>query len=67
MREVIGVDIVPELVEEGRKRGTVTFAVFLLTEAALGDRLGRKKTFMAGIALFTEPRPRRRSRPRPTG
>jgi len=45
----------------------VTFAVFLLTEAALGDRLGRKKTFMAGIALFTEPRSPRRSRPRPAG
>jgi EmrB/QacA subfamily drug resistance transporter len=32
---------------------TLTFAVFLLTGAALGDRFGRKKLFMAGIALFT--------------
>jgi EmrB/QacA subfamily drug resistance transporter len=32
---------------------TLTFAVFLLTGAALGDRFGRKKMFMAGIALFT--------------
>jgi EmrB/QacA subfamily drug resistance transporter len=32
---------------------TLTFAVFLLTGAALGDLFGRKKLFMAGIALFT--------------
>jgi EmrB/QacA subfamily drug resistance transporter len=32
---------------------TLTFAVFLLTGAALGDRFGRKKLFMAGVALFT--------------
>ena len=32
---------------------TLTFAVFLLTGAALGDRFGRKRLFMLGIALFT--------------
>jgi MFS family permease len=32
---------------------TLTFAVFLLTGAALGDRFGRKKLLMAGIAVFT--------------
>jgi EmrB/QacA subfamily drug resistance transporter len=32
---------------------TLTFAVFLLTGAALGDRFGRKRMFAAGIALFT--------------
>jgi len=32
---------------------TLTFAAFLLTGAALGDRFGRKRLFMLGIALFT--------------
>jgi len=32
---------------------TLTFAVFLLTGAALGDRFGRKRMFMSGIGLFT--------------
>ncbi|GAA1255681.1 MFS transporter [Pseudonocardia aurantiaca] len=32
---------------------TLAFAVFLLTAAAVGDRVGRKPTFLAGIALFT--------------
>ena len=32
---------------------TLTFAVFLLTGAALGDRFGRKRMFVAGVALFT--------------
>jgi EmrB/QacA subfamily drug resistance transporter len=31
----------------------LTYAVFLLTGAALGDRLGRKRMFIAGIGLFT--------------
>ena len=32
---------------------TLTFAVFLLTGAALGDRFGRKRMFMIGLAIFT--------------
>src|SRR5918994_221091 len=32
---------------------TLTFAVFLLTGAALGDRFGRRRMFTIGIALFT--------------
>src|SRR3954451_8590758 len=31
----------------------LTFAVFLLTGAVVGDRFGRKRTYVAGIALFT--------------
>jgi EmrB/QacA subfamily drug resistance transporter len=31
----------------------LTFAVWLLTGAALGDRFGRRKMFAAGIAVFT--------------
>jgi EmrB/QacA subfamily drug resistance transporter len=32
---------------------TLTFAVFLLTGAALGDRFGRRRMFTLGIAIFT--------------
>jgi len=32
---------------------TLTFAVLLLTGAALGDRFGRRRLFVLGIALFT--------------
>jgi EmrB/QacA subfamily drug resistance transporter len=32
---------------------TLTFAVFLLTGAALGDRLGRRRMFTLGIGVFT--------------
>ena len=32
---------------------TLTFAAFLLTGAALGDRFGRKRLLMIGVALFT--------------
>jgi EmrB/QacA subfamily drug resistance transporter len=32
---------------------TLTFAVFLLTGAALGDRFGRKRMFRVGVAIFT--------------
>ena len=32
---------------------TLTFAVLLLTAAAVGERFGRRRTFMTGIAIFT--------------
>jgi EmrB/QacA subfamily drug resistance transporter len=32
---------------------TLTFAVFLLTGAALGDRFGRKRMFILGVGIFT--------------
>src|SRR6185436_3361443 len=32
---------------------TLTFAVLLLTGAALGDRFGRRRVFMLGLGLFT--------------
>jgi EmrB/QacA subfamily drug resistance transporter len=32
---------------------TLSFAVFLLTGAALGDRLGRRSMFVVGIGIFT--------------
>jgi EmrB/QacA subfamily drug resistance transporter len=32
---------------------TLTFAVLLLTAAALGDRFGRRRVLMGGIAVFT--------------
>src|ERR1700710_1459561 len=32
---------------------TLTFAVLLLPMAALGDRLRRRKGFLAGVGLFT--------------
>jgi EmrB/QacA subfamily drug resistance transporter len=32
---------------------TLSFAVLLMTAAALGDRFGRRRLFIAGIALFT--------------
>ena len=32
---------------------TLTFAVLLLTGAALGDRFGRKRMFLTGLAVFT--------------
>src|ERR1700757_61592 len=32
---------------------TLSFAVLLLTAAAVGERFGRRRTFVAGIAVFT--------------
>ncbi len=32
---------------------TLTFAVLLLTGAALGDRFGRKRVFIGGLSIFT--------------
>src|SRR3954468_20290449 len=32
---------------------TLTFAVLLITGAALGDRFGRQRVFVIGIAIFT--------------
>src|SRR3954447_27088862 len=32
---------------------TLAFAVTLIPGAAIGDRFGRKRTFLAGLALFT--------------
>jgi EmrB/QacA subfamily drug resistance transporter len=32
---------------------TLSFAVFLLTGAALGDRFGRRRLFVIGLAIFT--------------
>jgi MFS transporter len=32
---------------------TIAFAAFILTAGALGDRLGAKKIFIAGFAIFT--------------
>src|ERR1700690_946266 len=32
---------------------TLTFAALLLMGAALGDRFGRKRLFMIGLAIFT--------------
>lgn len=43
---------------------TLSFAVLLLTGAALGDRFGRHRVFAAGLALFTGGRhPGRGGRP----
>src|SRR5436190_21454171 len=34
---------------------TIAFAAFILTAGALGERIGAKRIFMAGFALFTAP------------
>ena len=35
------------------QRYTLSFAVLLLTGAALGERLGRRRMLAAGVGLFT--------------
>ena len=41
---------------------TLTFAVLLLTGAALGDRFGRRRMLAIGLAIFTVVVRRRRAR-----
>src|SRR3954454_13357698 len=36
---------------------TLPFPAFLLAAAAVGDRIGRRRMFIGGIALFTRPLP----------
>ena len=45
---------------------TLTFAVLLLTGAALGDRFGRRRCSRSGSRSSPSPRPRRRWRPAST-
>jgi EmrB/QacA subfamily drug resistance transporter len=51
IREELGASI--EELEWTVNAYTLTFAVFLLTGAALGDRFGRRRMFIAGVAVFT--------------
>src|SRR5215208_42152 len=51
IREDLGASL--EALEWTVNAYTLAFAVFLLTGAALGDRFGRKRTFLAGLAIFT--------------
>ena len=51
IREDLGASL--EALEWTVNAYTLSFAVFLLTAAALGDRLGRRVVFVAGLAVFT--------------
>jgi EmrB/QacA subfamily drug resistance transporter len=51
IRQDLGASI--ELLEWTVNAYNLSFAVLLLTGAALGDRFGRRRIFIAGIALFT--------------
>src|ERR1700744_1430671 len=44
---------------------TIAFAAFILTAGALGDRIGAKRIFMAGFALFTAASLARAASPHP--
>ena len=51
IREDLGASI--EALEWTVNAYTLAFAVFLLTGAALGDRFGRRRVFVAGLGIFT--------------
>ena len=51
IREELGATI--EQLEWTVNAYTLTFAVFLLTGAALGDRFGRRRMFILGVSIFT--------------
>jgi EmrB/QacA subfamily drug resistance transporter len=51
IRRSLGASI--ELLEWTVNAYTLTFAVLLLTGAALGDRFGRRRMFVGGLSLFT--------------
>jgi EmrB/QacA subfamily drug resistance transporter len=51
IRETLGASI--EELEWTVNAYTLTFAVFLLTGAALGDRFGRRRMFVVGVGIFT--------------
>ncbi|HEY1274516.1 MAG TPA: DHA2 family efflux MFS transporter permease subunit [Thermoleophilaceae bacterium] len=51
IREDLGATI--EQLEWTVNAYTLSYAVFLLTASALGDRLGRRRVFVAGLAIFT--------------
>ncbi len=51
IREDLGASI--EQLEWTVNAYTLSYAVFLLTAAALGDRLGRRRVFAVGIGIFT--------------
>src|SRR5215470_16156150 len=51
IRQELGASV--ELLEWTVNAYNLSFAVLLLTGAALGDRFGRRRIFIAGIVLFT--------------
>jgi MFS family permease len=51
IREDLGASV--EALEWTVNAYTLAFAVFLLTGAALGDRYGRRRMFVIGLAVFT--------------
>jgi len=51
IREDLGASL--EALEWTVNAYTLAFAVFLLTGAALGDRYGRRRVFVVGLAIFT--------------